>query len=208
MLREPRRFGHAEASSSLRSPACRSPTHDPGLEARRLRATICRSRGPSRGGIHGQRLAGDTEGLSQHDALSGRRRCGPRDRVLQVGVRRDRSDAHGGPRRQVGHAEIRIGNSRIMLADEFPGHGVPQRQDATAARRSPHLYVEDVDAVAGRRSPPAPRSSGRSRTSSTAIGLGSFEDPFGHVWHVATRKEDLPPDELKRRAEQAMRQGG
>ena len=113
-----------------------------------------------------------------------------------------------GPGGKVGHAEIRIGDLAHHAGGRVSGHGVPQPQDL---RR-----------LAGR---PASLCRGRGRRGETgqAAGAkelrpvkdqfygdrtGSFEDPFGHVWHIATRKEDLSPDELKRRAEQAMQQGG
>jgi PhnB protein len=100
----------------------------------------------------------------------------------------------------IGHAEIEIGGSRIMLSDEFP----PMRfMGPKALGGTPvhlHLYVADADRVflqateAGAKvlKPVADQFYG-DRT-------GTVEDPFGHVWHVATRKEDLPVAELQRRA--------
>jgi PhnB protein len=107
------------------------------------------------------------------------------------------------PDGKVGHAELEIGDSVIMLADEHPEMGArgPRAFGGTAV--SVVLYVTDVDrtveaAVAGGAKvlrPVADQFYG-DRT-------GTIEDPFGHRWHVSTHKEDVPPDELARRA-QAM----
>jgi PhnB protein len=116
-----------------------------------------------------------------------------------------RMPAPGG---KVGHAELEIGDSRIMLADEYPEMGF---RSAKAYGGSPvglHLYVEDVDAVARRAVAAGARELRPVKDQFYGDRTGSFEDPFGHVWHLATRKQDLSPDELKRRAEQAMQQGG
>jgi PhnB protein len=70
-----------------------------------------------------------------------------------------------------------------------------------------HLYVADVDAVA--RQAVAAGAKERRAVKDQFYGdrSGTFEDPYGHVWHIATHKEDVPADELKRRAEKAMQQG-
>jgi PhnB protein len=108
------------------------------------------------------------------------------------------------PDGRVGHAELQIGDSRLMLADEMP-----ERADAVAksprtlggATSGINLYVADVDAVFKRavdagatvRRPLADQFYGdRSAT---------VEDPFGHLWTLATHVEDVSPDELKRRIE-------
>jgi PhnB protein len=117
-----------------------------------------------------------------------------------------RMPAPGG---KVGHAEIEIGGSRIMLADEYPDMGFRSPKAIGGTAVSLHLYVEDVDAVA--RQAVAAGAKERRAVQDQFYGdrTGSFEDPFGHVWHIATHKEEVPPDELQRRADEAMkRQGG
>ena len=110
---------------------------------------------------------------------------------------------HGAPGGKIGHAEIRIGDTVVMLADEHPDH------DAYAPKKfggSPvmlHLYVEDVDAVVQRAV-----AAGAKLTRPVADQFygdrnGGVEDPFGHSWHVSTHIEDVPPDELDRRAKRA-----
>jgi PhnB protein len=103
------------------------------------------------------------------------------------------------PTGKVMHAEISVGNAQIMLADEFPDMGYRSPSDLGGSPVSVLLYVEDVDQLF-----------------SSAIGAGATEimplqdqfdgdrretlsDPFGHVWLVATRKENISLDELQKR---------
>ena len=104
------------------------------------------------------------------------------------------------PDGRVGHAELEFGESLIMLADEAPEHHAmaPTGQDRSV---SLHLYVPDADAVMRA----AEQAGGRvlDPVSVKFYGdrSGSFTDPFGHVWHIATHVEDVPEDELHRRME-------
>jgi PhnB protein len=104
-------------------------------------------------------------------------------------------DAHG----RIAHAEIKIGDSVIMLADEHPemGHRGPAALGGTPV--SILLYVEDVDAVFDR----AVKAGGKSRrpVADQFYGdrMGTLEDPFGHVWTVGTHTEDLSPEEMNKR---------
>jgi PhnB protein len=112
-----------------------------------------------------------------------------------------RMPAPGG---KVGHAELQIGDSLIMLADEFPDMGVRSPKSIGGTPVTMSMYVEDVDQVfraaveAGATAvrPPEDQFYGDR--------AGQFEDPFGHRWSVATRVEDVPPDEMARRAAAAM----
>ena len=113
-----------------------------------------------------------------------------------------------GPGGKVGHAEIRIGDSRIMLADEYPDMGFRSPKAYGGSPVGLHLYVEDVDAVARQAVAAGAKELRPIKDQFYGDRTGSFEDPFGHVWHIATRKEELSPDELKRRAEQAMQPSG
>jgi PhnB protein len=99
------------------------------------------------------------------------------------------------------HAELRIGDSPIFLADEFPdmGSGSPQSVGGTAI--SLHLYVEDVDAAFKQAV-----SAGATVQMPVADMFwgdryGKLIDPFGHQWGMATHKEDLTPQEIGKRAE-------
>ncbi len=111
------------------------------------------------------------------------------------------------PAGKVGHAEIKIGSACIMLADEFPEMGVVSPRTLGGSPVTIHLYVEDVDALAGRA-----QAAGLKVLRPVADQFygdrgGKFEDPFGHVWYLATHKEDVAPEEIRRRAA-AMFGGG
>jgi PhnB protein len=102
---------------------------------------------------------------------------------------------------KIGHAEIRIGDTRIMLADEYPDMGYRGPQAYGGSPVSIYLYVEDADRVAN--SAVAAGSKILQPIEDKFYGdrVGTIQDPFGHVWHVSTHKEDLTPEEMKRRAE-------
>jgi PhnB protein len=101
---------------------------------------------------------------------------------------------------KIGHAEIEIDGSRIMLADEYPDMNFRSPKSFGGSAVHIHLYVEDVDAMVkqavsagGKVLRPVADQFYGDRT-------GSLEDPFGHVWHVATHKADLSLEELTKRA--------
>ena len=108
-----------------------------------------------------------------------------------------------GPDGKVGHAELMLGESVIMLADEYPDIGFlsPLRIGGTAVTL--HTYVEDVDAVFERALVAGAKSLQPVEDQFYGDRSAQFEDPFGHRWSIATRVEDVDPDEMARRAEQA-----
>jgi PhnB protein len=113
----------------------------------------------------------------------------------------------GDPGGKVGHAELQIGDSRVMLADEFPEMGFLSPKTVGGSPVMIHLYVEDVDATANRAV-----AAGGKVTRPVADQFygdrgGQVEDPFGHKWYVATHKEDLSPEEIGKRAAAAMSGG-
>ena len=116
-----------------------------------------------------------------------------------------RLDAPGG---RVGHAELVIGDAKIMLADEFPDMGARGPKSVGGSPVSLHLYVEDVDAVVKRALAAGAKEVRPIKDQFYGDRMGTVEDPFGHTWHVATHVEDVPPDELARRAKAAMGQSG
>lgn len=100
----------------------------------------------------------------------------------------------------IGHAEIQIGDSRIMLADEYSElnfHG-PKTFGGTSVHM--HLYVQDVDRVVKKSVRAGAKILRPVIDQFYGDRSGSLEDPFGHVWHVATHTENIPPKELKKRA--------
>jgi PhnB protein len=113
-----------------------------------------------------------------------------------------------GPDGSVMHAEIKIGDSHIMLADEHPGMGYRGPQALGGTPVSMMLYVEDVDARF--KKAVAAGATVRRELTNQFYGdrSGTLEDPFGHVWTLATHVEDVPPDEMRRRGEALSKQHG
>ena len=109
------------------------------------------------------------------------------------------------PSGRIGHAEMRIGDSVIMLADEHPNMGYRSPRSLGGSSVSILLYVEDVDQVFERAVGAGARVQRAVADQFYGDRSGTLEDPFGHVWTVATHIEDVPPEELQRRAEEAMK---
>jgi PhnB protein len=105
-----------------------------------------------------------------------------------------------GPDGNLGHGELEIGDSVIMLADEHPAHNAHAPEHFGGSPVTLHLYVEDVDAVVARATTAGAALLRPVENQFYGDRSGSFADPFGHVWHVATHIEDVPPDEINRRA--------
>jgi PhnB protein len=107
-----------------------------------------------------------------------------------------------GPDGRIGHAELNLGDSVIMLADEYPDMGFlsPTRIGGTAVTL--HAYVEDVDAVFDKALAAGAKSLRAVENQFYGDRSGQFEDPFGHRWNVASHVEDVDAEEMARRAEQ------
>jgi PhnB protein len=112
------------------------------------------------------------------------------------------------PDGKLGHTELEIGDSVIMLADEYPDHQARAPGHFGGSPVTLHLYVEDVDAVVARAVAAGAKLARPVENMFYGDRAGSFTDPFGHVWHVATHIEDVPPDEINRRAAAAMQSQG
>ena len=112
----------------------------------------------------------------------------------------------GGPGGKIGHAEIQIGTSRVMLADEHPEMGALSPRTIGGSAGGLALYVEDVDA----RFQQAVAAGGKvlRAVADQFYGdrSGTLEDPFGHKWTLATHKEDVSPEEMHRRMEAFRKQ--
>jgi PhnB protein len=113
-----------------------------------------------------------------------------------------------GPGGKIGHAEVKIGDSRIMLADEYPEMDFlgPQARGGTSVHL--HVYVKDVDAMVERAVSAGARVLREVKDQFYGERSGSIQDPFGHVWHLATHKEELSKAEMRKRAEKAMKETG
>ena len=109
-----------------------------------------------------------------------------------------------GPDGKIGHAELAIGDSLIMLSDPMPQGSTRPPSELGGTSGSVFLYVQDVDKVVQRAV-----DAGASVTMEVADQFwgdrfGVITDPFGHVWSVATHVEDVPPAEMEERAKAAM----
>ena len=100
---------------------------------------------------------------------------------------------------KVMHAEIQIGDSRIMLADEFPEMGARSPQSIGGTPVGLALYVEDCDAVFNRAVSAGAKSFMPLKDQFYGDRSGTVHDPFGHKWTIATHKEDLSMDEIRGR---------
>jgi len=105
------------------------------------------------------------------------------------------------PEGKIGHAEILIGDSHIMLADEFPEQGFVGPQTRGGTTVSLMLYVDDVDAVFDRAVKAGAKASRPVADQFYGDRMGTVEDPFGHVWNIATHIEDVSFEEMQRRSE-------
>jgi PhnB protein len=104
------------------------------------------------------------------------------------------------PDGRLGHGELTLGDSVIMLADEFPEYGSTGPETIGGTPVTIHLYVEDVDAFVKKAVAAGARERKPVMDQFYGDRSGQIEDPFGHVWWVATHKEDVPPEELEKRA--------
>ena len=105
------------------------------------------------------------------------------------------------PDGKVGHAELKIGNSHIMLADENPGMGQGYSSAATigASPVSLYVYLPDVDRVVERAVAEGAKLLKPVQDQFYGDRSGFIQDPFGHLWGVATHVEDVAPQEMKER---------
>jgi PhnB protein len=111
---------------------------------------------------------------------------------------------HKGPGDAVMHAEIKIGNSVIMLNDEFPDYGAVGPKTLGGTSTVLHIYTEDVDAAFNRATAAGAKVTMPLMDQFWGDRYGQVEDPYGHRWSIATHKEDVSPDELEKRGQQAM----
>jgi PhnB protein len=106
-----------------------------------------------------------------------------------------------GPAGKIAHAELKIGDSMLFLSDEFAETGVGAPELAGNRTISLFLYVEDVDAVFNRAVAAGARTEMPVQDMFWGDRYGKLIDPFGHLWSIATHKEDVAPEELQRRSE-------
>lgn len=111
------------------------------------------------------------------------------------------------PDGRLAHGEIQIGDSIIMMCDEFPEMGGKSPQMLGGSPVNIYLYVEDVDAFYNKALAAGAKSTKPVMDQFYGDRSGQLQDPFGHLWWVASRKEEVSPAELQKRMK-AARPGG
>ena len=109
-----------------------------------------------------------------------------------------------GPDGRIGHAELEIGNSMIMVADEHPDMNIRGPKSVGGTPVTVLVYVEDVDRAFERALKAGAKELRPVENQFYGDRSGQFEDPFGHHWNVATHVEDVPPDDMAKRAATTM----
>jgi PhnB protein len=105
-----------------------------------------------------------------------------------------------GPEGRIMHAEVKIGDSMLMLADENPDRGAVAPPAGTLARSASIMfYTDDVDATFKRALDLGASSIQTPTDMFWGDRMGNLMDPFGHQWAIATHKEDVTPDEMQKR---------
>ena len=112
------------------------------------------------------------------------------------------------PEGKIGHAELSIGDSVIMLSDEMPDFGNHSPKTVGGTPVTIAVYVEDVDDVFKRAVNAGAKSLREPEDQFYGDRSGQFEDPFGHRWNVATHVEDVSPEEMEKRMSEMMSGGG
>ena len=100
---------------------------------------------------------------------------------------------------KVGHAEIMIGDSHVMLSDEWPDMNLRGPKARGGATASMMLYVDDVDAMFARALKAGGSVEKAPENQFWGDRMGTLVDPYGHRWMLATHVEDVPPEEMERR---------
>jgi PhnB protein len=108
------------------------------------------------------------------------------------------------PDGRVAHAEMKIGDSMIMISDEFPGANVKSPQSIGGTTVSVFLYSDDVDALFKRATQAGANTEMAPADMFWGDRFGKLMDPFGHSWAIATHKEDVSPQEMEKRGKVEM----
>lgn len=106
------------------------------------------------------------------------------------------------PDGKVAHAELLIGEAKVMICDEFPEMGGVTPLNLGGSPVTIHLYVEDVDSIVAKAVDAGAKLLHPVDDKFYGDRAGGIEDPFGHKWYIATHIEDVSPEEVKKRAEQ------
>jgi PhnB protein len=113
-----------------------------------------------------------------------------------------------GPDGKIAHAELQIGDSKLMLSDPFPQSNVKPPSERGGPTASIFMYVEDVDAIFEQGQRAGAKVVSELEDMFWGDRFGTLSDPFGHVWSIATHKEDLSEEEMAERSKAAMAEMG
>jgi len=108
------------------------------------------------------------------------------------------------PEGKIGHAELEIGDSVVMLSDPFPQASTRPPKELGGTSASVFMYVEDVDAVVKQAVDAGATVTMEVADQFWGDRFGTVADPFGHLWSIATHVEDVPPEQMAERAKEAM----
>ncbi|HWF19607.1 MAG TPA: VOC family protein [Verrucomicrobiae bacterium] len=111
-----------------------------------------------------------------------------------------------GPDGRIGHAEMKIGDSPFMLADESKEMDAKSPQTLGGSPISILLYVQDVDAMVKQAVAAGAKLIRPVEDKFYGDRMGTLTDPYGHTWHIATHKEDVAPEEMRKRMEAMCKQ--
>lgn len=103
------------------------------------------------------------------------------------------------PGGRIGHAEIQIGDTKVMLSDEYPEMEVRSPQTLGGSAVGLHIYIEDVDSLFNRAIAAGAVVVRPVKDQFFGERSGKLVDPFGHFWFIATQIEEITPEEIKRR---------
>jgi PhnB protein len=112
-----------------------------------------------------------------------------------------RMEAPGGT---IGHAELEIGDSKVMLSDPMPGASTRPPKELGGTTAGIFVYSEDVDAAIQKAVDAGATVTMEADDMFWGDRFGTVTDPYGHVWSIATHKEDLTPEEIAERGKTAM----
>jgi PhnB protein len=105
------------------------------------------------------------------------------------------------PTGEIGHAEIVIGDSHIMMSEPCEDSPIPSPESLGGSSVGIHLYVDDVDSVFDQAVTAGAVILNGVEDQFYGDRMGTLKDPFGHIWFLSTHKEDLDPEEVKKRAD-------
>jgi PhnB protein len=111
------------------------------------------------------------------------------------------------PDGKIAHAELQLGDSVIMIGDEAPGGTDPSPKTRGGSPVALFVYVDDVDDVFERALEAGAQSVQPPENHFYGDRVAMFDDPYGHRWNIATHVEEVPPDEMERRAAEAIAGG-